>query len=137
MLEHFTLILAEDPPVGSQEQPPSESTQQPSGDGETPLTNKDGAPSSIMDNSFIFLILGMFVLMMIFTTGSQRKQRKRRAALLASIKKGDKVVTRGGIIGSVVELRDNEVMLKIDENANTRVKFDRSAIETVREDTSD
>jgi preprotein translocase subunit YajC len=74
----------------------------------------------------LILIMVAFLVMSIF---SQRKEKKRRQALLADLKKNDKVVTIGGIVGTIVELRDNEVVLKVDESSNTRMRFTRSAIQ--------
>ena len=51
--------------------------------------------------------------------------------LLSSLKKQDRVLTIGGLIGTVVEVRDDEVVLKIDENANTRARFTKNAIQQV------
>ena len=48
--------------------------------------------------------------------------------MLAAIKKGDKVMTIGGIHGTVMEVRGNQVTLKVDESSNTRMKFDLEAI---------
>ena len=76
----------------------------------------------------ILLVMGVFF---IFMMGGQRKEKKKRAKLLASITKGDKVQTVGGMLGTVVEIRDTEIVLKVDENANTRIKFSRSAIQSV------
>jgi len=136
MFDDVAYMLAqEQPPAG-----PSETREgQPAGgngggDGGDGGGTGGGGGGTGFDPTFMFLILGMFVLMMIFTTGSQRKERKRRAAMIASMDKGDRVITRGGMIGTIVELRDNEVTLKVDENANTRIKFDRNAIELVMED---
>jgi preprotein translocase subunit YajC len=46
-----------------------------------------------------------------------RKEKKKRAALMASLKKHDKVQTVGGIIGTVVELTAEEVVLRVDETS--------------------
>ncbi|MEM1354092.1 MAG: preprotein translocase subunit YajC [Planctomycetota bacterium] len=59
------------------------------------------------------------------------KQRKKQAEMLAGMTKGSKVITVGGIKGSVVEVRDDEVLVKVDESANTRLRFTRDAIRTV------
>jgi preprotein translocase subunit YajC len=40
-------------------------------------------------------------------------------------------MTAGGILGSVVEVRDTEVVLKVDESSNTKIKFTRDAIKRV------
>ncbi len=64
----------------------------------------------------------------------QRKEQSRREDLLNSIKKNDRVVTIGGIIGTVafVDNDKKEVTVKVDDN--TRLKFLRSAIQTVLRD---
>lgn len=83
----------------------------------------------------MFLILiAVMVFMIIFSMRSQSKEKKKRAALLASIGKGDRVQTVGGIVGTVVEVRENELVLKVDENNNTRIKFTRGAIQTKLEE---
>jgi preprotein translocase subunit YajC len=76
----------------------------------------------------LFIVLGGVILLQIFAS---RKQEKKRRELLNSVKKYDKVVTLGGIIGTVVELRDDEVVLKVDEHSSTKIRFTRSAIQQV------
>jgi preprotein translocase subunit YajC len=76
----------------------------------------------------LFLVLGFVILLQVF---SARKQEKKRRTLLNAVKKYDKVVTLGGIIGTVVELRDDEVVLKVDEHSSTKIRFTRSAIQQV------
>lgn len=87
-----------------------------------------GAPGG---NSLLYLIGLMLVAMIVFSLMGQRRDRKRRQALLASIKKHDRVQTVGGVIGSVVELKPDTVVLKVDESSNTRITFARSAIQQV------
>ena len=50
---------------------------------------------------------------------------------MASLAKGSKVQTIGGILGTVVEVRDDELIVKVDENSNTRLRFAKSAVTTV------
>jgi preprotein translocase subunit YajC len=61
----------------------------------------------------------------------QRKEQASRDAMLSALKKDDKVVTIGGIIGSVANISPNgqEVTLKVDDN--TRIKFIRTSIQRV------
>jgi preprotein translocase subunit YajC len=80
----------------------------------------------------IFLLV--LVVMWVFLIGGQRKEKKKRAALLAALAKGDRVQTVGGILGTVVEVRDDEVIVKVDENTNARMRFSRSAIQSVLND---
>ena len=61
----------------------------------------------------------------------QRKEQASRDAMLAALKKNDKVLTIGGVIGSVANISPDgqEVTLKVDDN--TRIKFIRSSIQRV------
>ncbi|NLX15166.1 MAG: preprotein translocase subunit YajC [Phycisphaerales bacterium] len=70
----------------------------------------------------------VFYMVMIF---GSRKDKKKRQDMLAAIKKNDRVMTIGGIIGSVVSTTDSEVTLKVDESANVKITFIRSAIQKV------
>lgn len=81
------------------------------------------------------LIFGAVILFMMMLGGGSRKQKKKQAEMLAGMSKGDKVVSIGGIKGSVVEVRDNEIVVKVDENNNTRMKFSKEAIREVVTDT--
>ena len=62
---------------------------------------------------------------------SKRQTDKKRTNMLSSLKRGDKVQTIGGILGTVVEARDTDVLLKVDESSNTKIRFSRSAIHRV------
>ncbi|MCB9856715.1 MAG: preprotein translocase subunit YajC [Phycisphaerales bacterium] len=75
------------------------------------------------------LIMGFIFYFMLIRP--QSKERKQRAAMLASVKKNDRVVTIGGIIGTVASVRDDEITLKVDESSNTKITFSRSAIQSV------
>lgn len=61
----------------------------------------------------------------------QRREQASRESMLSALKKNDKVVTIGGIIGSVANISPDgqEVTLKVDDN--TRVKFVRSSIQRI------
>ncbi len=80
---------------------------------------------------FLFLMGGMILIMYFVLFRPQMKEQKKRKAMLASIKKHDHVLTNGGIHGVVVSVSDNDVVLKIDENSNIRVKFSRSAVNNI------
>ena len=79
-------------------------------------------------------ILGVMMLVMILPG---RQQAKKRREMMAGMNKNDRVLTRGGIIGVVVEVRENEVILKVDESNNTRLHFARQAIQHVFTDKDD
>ena len=64
----------------------------------------------------------------------QKTQQKRLREMIDALRKGDKVVTSGGIIGTVAAVREKEVTLKVDEKNNIRMKFNKNAIASVLED---
>jgi preprotein translocase subunit YajC len=78
----------------------------------------------------IALVLAMVAYMVIASTFG-RKEKKQRQQLLDNLKKNDRVMTIGGIVGSVVSTTPEEVVLKVDESANVKITFVRSAIKTV------
>jgi preprotein translocase subunit YajC len=79
---------------------------------------------------FIGVIL-MFVVFWWVMMGGQRKERRRHAEMLKALKRNDRVQTIGGIIGTVVDVRDNDVVLKVDENSNVKMHFNRGAVKEV------
>lgn len=68
----------------------------------------------------------MFVIFYFLLIRPQQKKQKTRNAMLSSLKKGDKVVTIGGLHGTIVEITDDVVVLKV--NDVTKLTFDRSSI---------
>ncbi|GIW74413.1 MAG: hypothetical protein KatS3mg103_0935 [Phycisphaerales bacterium] len=72
------------------------------------------------------------MVMMIFTSGRRQKREQReRQAMLDALKRGDKVQTIGGVIGTVAEVRGDEVVLKVDDAGQNKIRFARSAIQQV------
>jgi preprotein translocase subunit YajC len=59
----------------------------------------------------------------------QNKKQKETQKMLAALKKGDKIVTIGGIHGTIQLIKEQTVIVKVDED--TKVEFSRSAISTV------
>jgi preprotein translocase subunit YajC len=96
-------------------------------------TTQPAPPFLVFLRDFGPIIL-IVVIFYFFIFGSKRKQEKQRRAMLSELKKGDRVQTIGGIIGTVVEARDNEVLVKVDESSNTKIRFSRSAIHRVVEE---
>ena len=63
----------------------------------------------------------IFVVMWFFMIHPQRKQQKELQAFRDGLKKGDKVVTIGGIYGTVCEIKENNVLIEVDNNVKIRV----------------
>ncbi len=92
-------------------------------------TSSDGAAAG---GSMFTTLLTFAVIILIFyflIIRPQRKRDKEAKAMLAAIKKGDKIVTIGGIRGTVAVVKDSTVIVKVDDN--TRIEFSKSAISTV------
>lgn len=139
--DNFTLVLAQDPasppPRASDNQnsaAPTETTGEPGGQTLDPAAG-NGTGTGGNANSFGGLWIWMLPLALVFIMLSMggRKEKKKHAALMAALSKGDKVRTAGGILGTVVEVRDEEIIVKVDENANTRLRFSRSSISSILE----
>jgi preprotein translocase subunit YajC len=73
----------------------------------------------------IALFIGIFYFLLI---RPQRQQQKKHQQLLASLQKGDQVVTSGGVIGEVVHLKENEVTLRSGES---RLVVSRASIANI------
>jgi preprotein translocase subunit YajC len=69
-------------------------------------------------------IVGLFWWM----SRSQKKREQKRKDMLAAIKKGDKVVTIGGIHGEVTRLNEREAVLMVDKSKGIELRLSRSAI---------
>jgi len=82
---------------------------------------------------WIGLIL-MLVVFYVIVLGGNRREKKKRQEMLAAIGKNDRVMTIGGILGTVVSTGENEVTLKVDESANVKITVIRSAIQRVLAD---
>jgi preprotein translocase subunit YajC len=91
------------------------------------------APPSILQGPLVPLLLGVAVLYF-FVFRSKRSQDKQRTDLLANLKPGQRVQTIGGILGTITQVNDKEVTLKVDETNNVKMKFARNAIHRVQDD---
>lgn len=78
--------------------------------------------------SFVYIAI-MFVALYFLLLRPQQKRQKRTNAMQSSLKKGDKVVTIGGLHGTVMELDNETVVIRV--NDATKMTFNRSAISTV------
>lgn len=80
--------------------------------------------------TFLPIILMLVVLYFVLIRG-QRKEEKKRKGMIAEMKKGDRVMTIGGLVARVVSIDGEEVVLKIDESANVKATYTKSSIQRV------
>ncbi len=96
-----------------------------------PGTGTAARPAAGPDLTFLFIISGLFLFLILTSVLGGRKEKKKRAELLGALARNDRVQTVGGVIGTVVELRDDEVVLRVDENTNTRITFSKAAVQQI------
>ena len=71
--------------------------------------------------SFILMLVLIFVVMWLFMIRPQQKKQKEMNKFRDSLKKGDKVVTVGGIYGTINEVKGTRVSLDIDKNVTITI----------------
>lgn len=94
---------------------------------------KGGPAAAPSPFSMLFPLLAIGLVFYLLLIRPQRREQKARQAMIANIKKNDRVVTVGGIYGVVANVRPeaDEVTLKVDETTNTKLKVTLSAISRV------
>jgi len=97
----------------------TQGTEQPQ-----PETKKQEASGGGM--SFMFMMALVFVVMYFFMIRPQQKRQKELRKFRESLQKGDKVVTSGGIYGTIIEIKDHYILVEVDQNV--RMRFDKSCI---------
>lgn len=93
------------------------------------------APAGVTSNPLVQMVpyLLMFVIFYFVLLAPMRKQQKKQKEMLSALKKGDRVVTSGGIHGTVGQVEDQIVWLKITDQV--KIKVNRSAIAGLSADT--
>lgn len=70
----------------------------------------------------------MFVVMYFFLFRGPRRKQQQQRKMVDSLEKNDRVRTIGGILGTVVDIKGDEITLKVDESNNTKIKVASSAV---------
>ena len=127
-MKTFTLMQAtgevvESTPVTTSEVAVETTTtmQEPASATETEQVQQQGSPWTM----WIMLAL-IFGVMYFFMIRPQKKQQKELQKFRDSLQKGDKVVTIGGIYGTVVEVKDATVLVEVDNGV--KVRFSKQAL---------
>lgn len=69
----------------------------------------------------LFFLVALFLVFYLFIIRPQSKRQKEIQNKVTSIKKGDKVVTSGGLVGTALSIEENSVMLEIDKDVKVRL----------------
>ena len=91
-----------------------------------PLQAQAAQPAAGGQAGLWVMILLLFGVMYLFMIRPQRKQQKELETFRAGLKKGDKVVTTGGIFGIVDEVTDKTVLIKVD--GDVKLRMDKNSI---------
>jgi preprotein translocase subunit YajC len=81
--------------------------------------------------SFLVLLLPMILIFYLLILRPQKKQESNRKAMIAALKKNDRVLTNGGLLGVVTNVRDDEITLRVDEARDVKVRISPNFIASV------
>lgn len=97
-----------------------------------PTAGGSAPPRSVCgDPSFLLLMVLMWGVFYFLVIRPQRKQEKARKALLESLKAGDKVRTRGGIVARVAKVKDNLVFVRVGDEKQIEIPIERTYVDEV------
>ena len=100
--------------------------------GTTGMPMRQAPSGGAMLTSLIPFAL-IFVVFYFLLIAPQRKQQKELERMLSALKKGDRVVTSGGLHGIIVDFKENEHTVVLEVAAGVRVTVSRSAVTTVKQ----
>lgn len=89
-----------------------------------------GGAGPAFSSTILFMVL-IFGVMYLFLILPQQRREKQRRQMLANLSKGDKVITTGGICGTIVGLNEKTVVLKVSDEPVTKIEFVRGAVSQV------
>jgi preprotein translocase subunit YajC len=83
---------------------------------------------------FPAIMIAMVIFLLLSSRSQKRREVQEREGMFNRLAKNDRVLTVGGVIGTVLTVKDNEVVLKVDETTNTKMTFVKSAIQRILND---
>ena len=108
-LEHTTVVVPASQPAGGKD---------------------SGGISGLLSNPLVMMV-PLFIVMYFLLFRGPRKEEKSRKKMISEMKRGDEVMTIGGLIGTVVDVRDERVVIKVDEANNIKETYLKTAIQRV------
>ena len=108
-------------------------TTQDGSNGPTPQPDMPPKQPTNPWMQFLPIIL-IFIVMYMFMFRGPKKKQQEHQKMVQSLQKNDRVRTIGGIFGTVIDARDEEIVLKIDESTNTKMRVSPAAIAVVLKD---
>jgi len=94
----------------------------------------EGAPApGLFGGNFMFIMIAMFVIIYFLMIRPEQKKQKERQKMLSALKKGDKILTIGGIIAVITNVKDNAYIIKTGEGSILEIT--KSAVSSVLNNT--
>jgi len=103
-----------------------------SGAGESGGASQGGG---LFGGNFMFIMIAMFAIIYFVMIRPEQKKQKERQKMLSALKKGDKIVSIGGIVGTVTAVRDSSYLVKTGEGSV--IEITKSAIGSLVNDAKD
>jgi preprotein translocase subunit YajC len=92
------------------------------------MTPQDGSSPTNPLTMFLPLVL-IFIVFYFFIIRPQKKKEDNRKAMIAAVKKGDRIVTIGGVHGTVTQVDETSVLAQVDNN--TKLRIEKSALSSI------
>lgn len=122
------------PPAGTPQAAPAPAPAPAPGQSGDPKSGQPapdaGGMGGVLQLVFPLAICGFIIYFMMIRP--QKKQMKERESMLDAIRKNDEIVTSSGIIGTVLRIKDQEVVLVVDSKRDVQLRVLKSAIMTIR-----
>ncbi len=80
---------------------------------------------------FLPLMVIMFAVMYFLIIRPQKQKEKKRQEMISNVRKQDRIVTAGGVHGVCVSVKENEVVVRVDDAKDVKIKVDKSALTSV------
>jgi preprotein translocase subunit YajC len=106
-------------------------TTMPAGTPAAPAPATRGTQDAPFWTSPMMPIFLLIILLYVFMFRTKKGEQNKRKQMIEMMKKGDEVQTIGGEFGRVMEIRDDRILVKVDESSNTKIWYARSAIHRV------
>jgi preprotein translocase subunit YajC len=121
---------ADQAPVTIGEEPVSDEgtaiTKDPAGDPNSGAGA--GGQKGFLNNPMNLIFVGLMIFIMIMMFRGPKKKQQEHQKMVKSLQKNDRIRTIGGIFGTIVDVRDDKILLKVDESNNTKMWISPNAV---------
>lgn len=80
---------------------------------------------------FLPLMIIMFAVMYFLIIRPQKQKEKKRLEMISNVRKQDRIITVGGVHGVVTSVKENEIIVRVDDAKDVKLKIDKSAVTSI------